>query len=156
MARPGQRRGVPRPGRSQADGAGRGHVHAEAGSGRREVMRAALALTLRVAAAAGLLALSGCSLLPASFGGVEKPKPAELQPDPKLIGVRQAWSAHVGTVDFPLVVAVSGNVAVVASGDGTVVGLDAATGREEWRGSAKAPLAAGVGFDGSTAAVITR
>jgi outer membrane protein assembly factor BamB len=119
-------------------------------------MRAALALGLRVAAAAGLLALSGCSLLPASWGGAEKPKPAELQPDPKLIGVRQAWTAHVGKVDFPLAVAVSGNVAVVASGDGTVVGLDAATGREEWRGSAKAPLAAGVGFDGSTAAVITR
>jgi outer membrane protein assembly factor BamB len=119
-------------------------------------MRAALAVMLRVAAAGGLLALSACSLLPASFGGVEKPKPAELQPDPKLLGVRQAWTAHVGKVDFPLEIAVSGNVAVVASGDGTIVGLDAATGREEWRGSAKAPLAAGVGFDGSTAAVITR
>jgi outer membrane assembly lipoprotein YfgL len=119
-------------------------------------MRAALALTLRAAAAASLLALSACSLLPASWGGVEKPKPAELQPDPKLLGVRQAWTAHVGKVDFPLVVAVSGNVAAVASGDGTVVGFDAASGREQWRGTANAPLAAGVGFDGSTAAVITR
>lgn len=119
-------------------------------------MRAAPALMLRAAAAASLLALSACSLLPASWVGPEKPKPAELQPDPKLLGVRQAWSAHVGKVDFPLEIAVSGNVAVVASGDGAVVGFDAATGREEWRGSAKAPLAAGVGFDGSTAAVITR
>ena len=119
-------------------------------------MRAALALTLRAAAAASLLALSACSLLPASWGGVEKPKPAELQPDPKLLGVRQAWTARVGTVDFPLVVAVSGNVAAVASGDGTIVGFDASTGREQWRGTANAPLAAGVGFDGSTAAVITR
>lgn len=119
-------------------------------------MRAALALMLRVAAAGSLLALSACSLLPASWGGAEKPKPAELQPDPKLLGVRQAWSARVGKVDFPLEIAVSGNVAVVASGDGSVVGFDAATGREEWRGNAKAPLAAGVGFDGSTAAVITR
>ena len=119
-------------------------------------MRAAFALMVRVAAAGGLLALSACSLLPASWGGAEKPKPAELQPDPKLLGVRQAWSARVGKVDFPLAIAVSGNVAVVASGDGTIVGFDAATGREEWRGSAKAPIAAGVGFDGSTAAVITR
>jgi outer membrane assembly lipoprotein YfgL len=119
-------------------------------------MRAALALALRAAAATSLLALSACSLLPASWGGAEKPKPAELQPDPKLLGVRQAWSARVGKVDFPLEIAVSGKVAVVASGDGTIVGFDAATGREEWRGSAKAPLAAGVGFDGSTAAVITR
>jgi outer membrane assembly lipoprotein YfgL len=54
------------------------------------------------------------------------------------------------------VVGVSGNVAAVAAGDGTVVGFDATTGREQWRGSAGAPIAAGVGFDGSTAAVITR
>lgn len=116
------------------------------------------ALALRTALAAALLSLAaGCSLLPAGWGGgVEKPKPAELQPDPHLIGVRQAWSAQVGKVDFPLVVAVSGNVAAVAASDGTVVGLDARTGREQWRGSAGAPLAAGVGFDGSTAAVVTR
>jgi len=110
------------------------------------------------AAAAGVLALSaGCSLLPTTLGGtVEKPKPAELQPNPNLIGVRQAWVGKLGAVDFPLVVTVSGNVAALASSDGTVAGFDAATGREQWRGSAGAPLAAGVGFDGSTAAVITR
>jgi outer membrane protein assembly factor BamB len=110
------------------------------------------------AAAAGVLALSaGCSLLPATLGGtVEKPKPAELQANPNLVGVRQAWVGKLGAVDFPLVVTVSGNVAALASSDGTVAGFDAATGREQWRGSAGAPLAAGVGFDGSTAAVITR
>jgi outer membrane assembly lipoprotein YfgL len=70
--------------------------------------------------------------------------------------VRQAWSSKIGKVDFPLVVAVNGNVAAAAASDGTVVGLDAASGREQWRGNAGAPLAAGVGFDGSTAAVITR
>jgi outer membrane protein assembly factor BamB len=47
-------------------------------------------------------------------------------------------------------------VAAVASSDGTVAGFDATSGREQWRGNAGAPLAAGVGFDGSTAAVITR
>jgi hypothetical protein len=47
----------------------------------------------------------GCSLLPPTLGGTaEKPKPAELQANPNLIGVRQAWTAKVGTVDFPLVV----------------------------------------------------
>jgi outer membrane assembly lipoprotein YfgL len=110
-----------------------------------------------ILASASLLTLSACSLLPASWGlGNEKPKPAELQPDPKLLAVRQAWSAKVGKVDFPLVVATSGNVAVVASGDGSIVGFDASTGREQWHGNAGAPIAAGVGFDGSTAAVITR
>lgn len=114
-------------------------------------------LLLRAAAAACLLSLSACSLLPAGWGGgPERPKPAELQPDPKLIGVGQAWTARVGTVDFPLAIATSGNVAAVASGDGTVVGFDAATGREQWRGNAGAQIAAGVGFDGSTATVITR
>ena len=116
---------------------------------------------LRLAAPGLLVALlAACSNLPPSVpligARTEKPKPAELQADPRLLAVRQAWSSRIGPVDFPLVVAVSGNVAAVASSDGTVAGFDAATGREQWRGSAKAPLAAGVGFDGSTAAVVTR
>ncbi|MFL6692427.1 MAG: outer membrane protein assembly factor BamB [Ramlibacter sp.] len=120
-------------------------------------MRAAFGLILRAAAAASLLSLSACAYLPSFLGGgAEKPVPAELQPDPKLIPVSQSWSARIGTVDFPLVIAVNGNVAAVASGDGTVVGLDATTGREQWRGTAGGPIAAGVGFDGGTAAVITR
>jgi outer membrane assembly lipoprotein YfgL len=118
--------------------------------------------TLKLAAAAAALSLlAGCGILPPSmslpfFNTVEKPKPAELQANPNLLGVRQAWTARIGTVDFPLVVTVSGDVAALAAADGTVIGLDAGTGREQWRGSAKAPLAAGIGFDGSTAAVVTR
>ena len=112
------------------------------------------------AVAAALSLLAGCSILPPTLPFIgaraEKPKPAELQPDPRLLGVRQAWSARIGEVAFPLVAAVSGNVVVVAASDGTVAGFDAGTGREQWRGSARAPLAAGVGFDGSTAAVVTR
>jgi outer membrane protein assembly factor BamB len=118
--------------------------------------------TFRLAAAAGALSLlAGCGILPASmslpfFNSVEKPKPAELQANPNLLGVRQSWTARIGTVEFPMVVTVSGNVAAMAASDGTVVGIDTATGREQWRGSAKAALAAGIGFDGSTAAVVTR
>ncbi len=89
-------------------------------------------------------------------GGVEKPKPAELPPNPALIGVRQAWSARVGEVAFPLAVNVSGTAVTVAGGDGAVLVLDAATGQTQWRASAGAPLAAGVGSDGKTAAVVTR
>ncbi|HEX2547538.1 MAG TPA: outer membrane protein assembly factor BamB [Ramlibacter sp.] len=115
-----------------------------------------LALT---AAAAALVA--GCSMIPippsmAFWSTVEKPKPAELQPNPNLLGVRPSWTGRIGTVDFPLVPAVSGNAVAVASSDGTVAAFDASTGREQWRGSANAQLAAGVGFDGSTAAVVTR
>lgn len=107
--------------------------------------------------------LGGCSIMPQFSGlpaflggGAEKPKPAELQPNPGLIGVRQAWNLRVGQVDFPLGVAVNGSTLTLAAGDGTVLTLDAATGRELWRASAGAPLAAGVGSDGTTAAVVTR
>jgi len=115
--------------------------------------------SLRLAGAALAAALlAGCSMLPTwlPFTGPEKPKPAELQPSPNLLAVRQAWTARLGTVDFPLVPAVNGNTVTVAASDGTVLALDAATGREQWRAGAGAPLAAGVGSDGSTAAVVTR
>lgn len=123
-------------------------------------MNPALIRALLAAAAAGLLA--GCTFIPQLsaipfFGSsAEKPKPAELQPNPNLIGVVQAWTARVGPVGFPLTVAVNGNTATLASTDGSVVALDAASGREQWRASAGAALVAGVGSDGTTAAVITR
>jgi outer membrane protein assembly factor BamB len=120
-----------------------------------------LSAPLRALAGAGLLALlAACSSLPPSLPFIgaraEKPKPAELQANPNLIAVRQAWTGRIGAVDFPLVAGVSGNAVAVASSDGTVAGFDATSGREQWRGSVGAPLAAGVGFDGSTAAVVTR
>jgi outer membrane protein assembly factor BamB len=116
---------------------------------------------VRLALLAGAAALLvGCSLLPKSLpfmgSGADKPKPAELQANPNLLGVRQSWTARIGVVDFPLVVAVNGNVATLASSDGAVVQMDANSGREIWRANAGGPLAAGVGSDGSTAAVVTR
>ena len=52
--------------------------------------------------------------------------------------------------------AVVGNVVVVTSTDGTVAGLDAASGRDVWRTNAGAAVATGAGFDGRLAAVVTR
>jgi outer membrane protein assembly factor BamB len=106
--------------------------------------------------------LSACSYIPQlslpSFlgGAAERPKPAELQPNPNLLAVRQAWSAKVGQVSFPLSVSVTGNTVVLASDDGAVTAIDAGTGRDLWRASAGGPLAAGVGSDGKVAAVVTR
>ncbi|MGV3570126.1 MAG: outer membrane protein assembly factor BamB [Ramlibacter sp.] len=120
-----------------------------------------VARTFLALGAAALVA--GCSIMPQfsalpSFlgGGPEKPKPAELQPNPGLIGVRQAWTSRIGPVNFPLGVAVNGSTVTLASADGAVVALDGATGRELWRANAGAPIAAGAGSDGTTAAVITR
>ena len=85
-----------------------------------------------------------------------KPKPQPLEPlTPKIAG-RQAWSQRLDGVQFPLAVTVTPGVFTVAGNDGTVLALDAQTGREVWRGQAGAKLAAGVGSDGRYAAVVTR
>ncbi|HEX9719969.1 MAG TPA: outer membrane protein assembly factor BamB [Ramlibacter sp.] len=107
-----------------------------------------------IALAAGL---AGCGMMPSVFGGsTEKPKPAELPPNASLIAVRPAWTARLGQVDLPLTVNVNGGTVAVASSDGTVAVLDAATGRDHWRASAGGPLAAGVGSDGKLVAVVSR
>jgi len=101
--------------------------------------------------------VSGCAMLPSFLGGrPERPRPAELAPTPALLGIRQAWSARVGEVRLPLSTAVSGNQLVVASSDGVVVALDASSGRDLWRVNVGAPVVAGVGTDGSVAAVVTQ
>lgn len=121
---------------------------------------------MRLAVSAGRLAgalllagaLASCSSLgPLStlFGGSDKPKPAELQPNPASLGVRQAWSTRLGAVAFPLTVATNGGQFTVAASDGTVAVIDGATGRDVWRANAGGRVIAGAGSDGSLAAVVT-
>lgn len=99
------------------------------------------------AAVAAAVLLSACAS--------DKPKPTPLTPlNPKIAG-RQVWQAKVDAVRFPLVIAAAGGQFVAAGDDGTVLALDAATGRETWRGQAGAKLSAGVGSDGRVAAVVT-
>jgi outer membrane protein assembly factor BamB len=102
-------------------------------------------------------ALGGCAMMPAWLTHrVERPKPAELGPITALIQVRSAWTARIGQIGFPLSVNVSGNTVALASGDGSVSQLDAASGRVLWQGNAGAPISAGVGSDGKLVAVVTR
>lgn len=96
------------------------------------------------------------AVLAACSSSAEKPKPAELGPNAALIGVRQAWSSRMAGVDFPLDINVSGSTVTLAAGDGSIAAIDARTGRDLWRASAGGPIAAGVGSDGSVAAVVTR
>ena len=113
--------------------------------------------TRRLCIALSAVALAACSSMPSFLGGgSEKPKPAELTQNPATLGVRQVWTARIGTVDMPLAVNVNGNSFTVASSDGSVAAFDAASGRELWRASAGAPIAAGVGSDGKVSAVVTR
>ena len=107
-------------------------------------MRAVAVLALLMAA------LAGCA------GGPDKPKPTELGPNAALISVRQAWSAQVGQVGFPLDVKVNGSAMTLASSEGTVATLDGASGRDLWRVALGAPIGAGAGSDGRYAAVVTQ
>ncbi|HUR90166.1 MAG TPA: outer membrane protein assembly factor BamB [Ramlibacter sp.] len=108
--------------------------------------------------AACAVALAGCASysLPTWLGGVEKPKPAALVDNPATLGVKQAWTAKIGAVDYPLNVQVQGTTITLASSDGQIVSLDATSGRELSRIGAGGALAAGVGSDGKTTAVVTR
>ena len=110
-------------------------------------LRLARTSLLALAFALGLMACSGTSDLI---------KPAELVPNPVLLGVRLAWSAKVGPVDFPLDVKVNGNLVALASSDGLVAVLDGRTGTEVWRVKLAESIGAGVGSDGRTVAVLTR
>ncbi len=85
----------------------------------------------------------------------KKPKPVSLEPLKPQIAGRMVWSQRVDSVSFPLSVAVNGEQFTLASGGGTVLALDAASGREIWRANVGAKLSAGVGSDGRFAAVVT-
>ncbi len=97
--------------------------------------------------------LTGCSL----WGGVSKPKPAELGPNVPVLAVRQAWTAKIGsTAGLPMEILVNGSTVTVASVDGTVAAIDARTGGDVWRASVGGALSAGVGGDGKWTAVVTQ
>jgi outer membrane protein assembly factor BamB len=105
------------------------------------------ALGLGVAAGIVLALLVGCAS--------DKPKPAPLeQVTPKIAG-RQVWSTKVDSVRFPLAVVLRDGNFIVASTNGTLLGLEAQTGRPQWTASAGADLSAGVGSDGTFHAVVT-
>lgn len=113
----------------------------------------------RFATRAALCLTAG--LLVACAGGGDKAKSVELATNAPKLGVRLAWTARVGAVNFPLDIAVAiannatGAIVSVASGDGIVASFDAASGRELWRVQAGKALAAGVGSDAGFAAVVT-
>ncbi len=103
----------------------------------------------------GWTALALLALLVGCSSGSRRPEPAPLAPSPNLIGLRQAWTASLGDVDFPLVVQAVGSTVALADEEGQVSLLDARTGEALWRAPAGAALTAGVGHDGRSAAVMT-
>lgn len=111
----------------------------------RQVLRAPIAIVL-------VAMVSGCSM----FSSTTKPQPAALQAVSGAVSARQAWTARIGPVNFPLDVNVVGVTAFLAGSDGSVAALDARTGGDVWRANVGSPIAAGVGSDGKVAAVVTQ
>jgi outer membrane protein assembly factor BamB len=129
--------------------------------------RGIAAATLLTAALAGCSTTSSTSVwnptswaIPApSFdwltGRGEANKPGPLPELKATVNPVIAWQAGVGRARPGLAPAVSGNVVYAAALDGTLMRLDADTGRVAWRVSAGRPLSAGPGADGTLVAVGT-
>ena len=95
-----------------------------------------------------LAGLAACS--------ADKPKPTPLENYAPKISASQVWQARVGSVGFPMVVAVRDGTFFVAGGDGELQALRADTGAVVWRASVGGAIAAGVGSDGRYTSVVTR
>ena len=99
--------------------------------------------------------LAGCSSLnPFSSKSAPRNPPAALEDIKTTVAVRTLWSGSIGSAGtFVFSPAIAGGSAFVAAADGSLVRIDAASGRSQWRINAGAPLTAGVGSDGNTVAV---
>jgi outer membrane protein assembly factor BamB len=120
----------------------------------------------RLALAALALSTAGCSTLtswmpsiPAPwtlgwFSDRYKPGPMPELKSPQATPVVN-WQVSVGKVPFGFTPAVTPDAIYAAAADGTLLRLDPATGRVEWRINVAARLTAGVGADANVAVVGT-
>src|SRR4051812_12392864 len=114
-------------------------------------MRAALILSLAL--------LGGCAALDSinPFAKPSGPQPAALPQLGAERPVKVLWSASVGSADrFIFSPAIVRDAVYAASRDGSVVRLDAASGRETWRVSTDTRLSAGAGAGENTVVVATQ
>lgn len=105
---------------------------------------------------AAIISIAAVVFLTACSSNTKRPQPVELGAVTPLVAAPQIWTSRVGPVTFALQPGVANNTISLASDDGTVVLLDALTGRDIWRVALASPISAGVGSDGSTAAVVTK
>jgi len=96
------------------------------------------------------IGLSACSF------GPSKPEPAPLLAVTAQIPAKQVWRTQIGVVSPLMTPAVKGNALFVANEEGVVFQINTDTGSQVWRTALGVPLAAGVGSDGDTTAVVTR
>ncbi|MFZ6844868.1 outer membrane protein assembly factor BamB [Undibacterium sp. RuTC16W] len=103
-----------------------------------------------------LLTLAGCSSLnPFASKAETKNVPAALQDFKISMAVKTLWSSPVGAAGDSVFTPIQiGSDVYAAAADGSVVKLDAASGRQIWRVNAGAGLTAGVGASATTVAVV--
>lgn len=109
---------------------------------------------LRLSALLPVLAMT--VVLAACSSSNKKPEPAPLAPVTALVSAKQVWSLQIGATAPLVEPAVAGATVVFANAAGGLFAIDAQAGRESWRADLGSTLAAGVGFDGETAAVVTK
>jgi len=100
--------------------------------------------------------VSACVALAACSSSPSRPKPTDIPPVAVKQDVRTVWTARLKAVDFSLVAAAHQNRVALADGEGTVVVLNAETGKDIWRIKLDQGISAGVGSDGQQVAVVTR
>lgn len=98
------------------------------------------------------LGLGGCAWLGSSDG----PKPMDLGTNIVKLPVEQVWQMRVPDLkETNLRMQVVGQDVLLATTDGTIISLNAATGRENWRVSSGQAVQAGVGADTHHTAIVT-
>ena len=100
--------------------------------------------------------LIAAAALAAYSSAPKRPDPTPLTPAPGILQVKAAWSARVGPVPATFSTAVADSGAFVASSDGAVISIDAASGAVNWRAQVAGGIEAGVGSDGNFTAVVDR
>lgn len=116
-------------------------------------------IAARIAGLVALALLAGCSTLsslnPFARKAVPLNPPAALVSFTPSLAVRTAWSVAVGSAgSYTFTPALAGGDVFAAAADGSLLRLEAASGRIVWRINAGVPLTAGVGTDGKTVAVV--
>lgn len=102
----------------------------------------------RAAVCAGLaILLAACAS--------DRPKPKPLDQLAPQLADRVVWSARGGDMPAPLRAAVTDKTVVTVTQRGELRALDAETGKPQWQADTGARIAAGVGSDGQTSAVVS-
>jgi outer membrane protein assembly factor BamB len=102
---------------------------------------------------------AGCGVMGGWFGGSDKTlQPAKLQSIAQPMAIQQVWQTRIGSrardPSLQLTPALADGRIYAASPDGTVVALDALSGRQLWTNATRLPISGGVGLSAAGGLVL--